>query len=124
MSAGKSIVTSDGRRYGGYRFSPDLSQGSTPNNAGVLAVEIAAFMGFNPIGLLGYDMQKGQGHFDDDECATDFIREVQQIMMKEYAAGMKRHKPNVKVSVLSEGSFLENYWPAENLEDWIARAIS
>jgi hypothetical protein len=45
------------------KFSLDLSKGSGYFHAGTLALEVAVWLGYNPIYLIGYDLNNDEGNF-------------------------------------------------------------
>jgi hypothetical protein len=73
----------------------DLMKGTSINNVGLFSIEAAAFMGFNPIHLIGYDLYGG--HFNDDEEPSERTRTLQVELFAEAARRIKREAPNLVI---------------------------
>jgi hypothetical protein len=71
-----------------YIFSRDLSWGSRANNAGAFSIEIAKWMGFDPVRLIGYDM-KDDRHFDGSPVADKGVQSRQRDMMQVVADALR-----------------------------------
>lgn len=61
------------------RFSPWLDKGTEAPFAGIFALQLAAWMGFKQIHLLGYDCHNTDGHHYDD------VRAKRDVQLKYYS---------------------------------------
>lgn len=86
------------------RFSFDLYQdGTWQHNAGLLAIEVAAYMGFNPIYLVGFDIEGGHFGGGDDE-AKDNVKTLQVNLFRAGAVYIARERPNLRIANLNPAS--------------------
>ncbi len=70
-------------------FSFDLTQGSSAFNAGLLALEVAVWLGHNPIYLIGYDMNHNERNFMGGKSAPDESKGKQITLMENAAVKLK-----------------------------------
>lgn len=83
-------------------FSMDLSKGSGYYNAGILALEVAVWMGFNPIYLIGYDMNFDEGNFEDPKAIIKpDVRILQRDLMQTAANKLRSHREVYNCSMSS-----------------------
>jgi hypothetical protein len=75
--------------------SLDLVKGWKPSHAGLLAIQVAWYMGFNPINLIGFD---GYGkHFEDYYINPLADHERHKKELQEFKVKLEKEDPNVVV---------------------------
>ena len=75
--------------------------GSHVIHCGLFALEVAMWMGFNPIYLLGVDLHHGEGHFykeeEDYHCPKDPKRDIRVWLWEEAARHIGNKRPKLKI---------------------------
>lgn len=92
------IPRAPGRQNASFSFR--LDEGNNIVHCGLLALEIAVWMGFNPIYLLGLDLIAGEGHFYDPpgtKCPTEVKRQIQIDLWQHSAERIKNARPRIEV---------------------------
>lgn len=84
------------------RISFDLVEdGSKVIHCGLFTLEVLMWMGFNPIYLLGVDLQHGEGHFypekDGYRCPVDDKRDKQVWLWTEGARHIACERPDLRI---------------------------
>lgn len=100
-------------------FMSPLHVGSGAIFCGQFALEVAAYIGFSRIYLIGYDMQNGSGHafpLAGEHISWDSTREVQRNTMAAVDARMKEVYPDTQVFNLARDSALRCF-PFADLEE-------
>ena len=100
-------------------FMMPMHEGSGAIFCGQFALEVAAYMGFKRICLIGYDMQPGSGHafpVEDEHISWDSTRKVQRDTMAATMERMKEVYPDTRVFNLAPDSALQCF-PFADLEE-------
>ena len=100
-------------------FMMPLHEGSGAIFCGQFALEVACYMGFSTINLIGYDMQNGSGHafpVEGEHISWDSTRKVQRDTMGALNERMKEVYPDTKVFNLAPDSALQCF-PFADLEE-------
>jgi hypothetical protein len=84
-----------------------LDDQSWADLTGHFALEVALWMGFNPIYLLGYDLYGG--HFCDDFSPEAGWQDVQLEAFEITAKQLKEERPKVNIYNLSPDSLIEGF---------------
>lgn len=88
------------------RFSLELNRGTYSNHCGGLALELAHWVGYDPIYLLGIDLGDHEGHFCDDEVPTrPGTRKLQRTIFDSAA----RYLPEGRVVNLNPASSVQAF---------------
>lgn len=98
------------------RLSFDLERGCHVSNAGVFAVEVALWLGFTKVHLIGYDLGEGEGHFCDDDSPEDRWRPIQRELMQIAADQLNAERRDVTVRNLNPASTVRSF-PFGQLEE-------
>ena len=87
------------------RFSFDLYQdGTWQHNAGLLAMEVAAYMGFDPIYLSGFDIEGGHFGNGNEDAAKESVKRLQYYLFKAAAQYIKRERPRLVIKNVNPNS--------------------
>lgn len=95
-----------------HRFSLELNRGTYSNHAGSFALELAHWVGYDPIYLLGIDLGDRDGHFCDDERTNVNTRKLQRSIF----ASAARYLPEGRVVNLNPESTVRDF-PFGELEE-------
>jgi len=99
-------------------MSFDLTKGTSSTCCGHLALEAVTYMGCNPIYLIGYDAQDGQGHaFSIETMEEKFCSRERTRSIMDYAKGeLARHRPDLQVFNLNPKSAITCF-PMRTLDE-------
>ena len=92
------------------RCSIHLIAGSSIVHCGTFALEIAVWMGFNPIYLLGLDMILGENHFyDNGPGSPEKVRKKQWFLWDTCAEQIKQQRPGIKIYNANPNSMAKGF---------------
>lgn len=102
-------------------FRNDVSYGFDANFAGYFALQIAAYMDFHTICLIGYDCVDRQGHHWDSDPYSGVITRHQMIPWIGAFAVYARARPELRVFNCSEKSAIPFFprVPKREVADWL-----
>lgn len=86
-----------------------LEKGTPCRNTGQLAIEVALWLGCQPIYLLGYDLGYGDGHFFDDVSPTVEWRDRQRALFHLLAKNIAMKFPGRSVFNLNPKSCIDAF---------------
>lgn len=88
-------------------ISIQLDEGSSADMTGHFALEVALWLGCNPIYLIGYDCYGA--HFCDSNKPEEDYQEVQADLFDQTAIQLKLEKPEIKIVNLNPDSLIREF---------------
>ena len=86
-----------------------LEKGTPCKNTGQFAIEVALWLGCDPIYLIGYDLGYDDGHFFDDVSPNHEWRDKQRELFRVFATHVARKFTGRRILNLNRESFVDAF---------------